>query len=287
MRIEAAPSNVTASSFMTRVVETSARTPVLVDFWAPWCAPCRQLMPVLEKIAEEYSGRFKLAKVNTEEQQELARQVGIRSLPTVVMFKDRTAVDHFVGLLPESEIRQLIDKYVPKAPEGPLERARALKAAGDFSGARALLEPALAREPDDIVLQAEMAELRALDGDAEGARQDLERLNGIEPTHAAVKRLAAMIEFSEVVASNPNMRALRDRVAANGADLELRHALAVHQLLSGDVEPALQSWLDILRHHRSFKDDLARRSLILAFELIGEADPIVARTRREMAKMLF
>jgi putative thioredoxin len=278
---------VTADTFMTEVVETSSRIPVLVDFWAPWCGPCKQLMPLLDRLAEEYGGRFRLAKVNTDEQQELAQQLGIRSLPTVVLFKDGTSVDHFIGVVPESQIRALLDKHLPTSSDGPLERAQALKASGDFSGARELIETALATEPQNITYLTELAELRALDGDLEAARAELARLQGLEPGHPTVKRLAALLTFSDVVAAQPDVRSLRERVAANDSDLDLRHALAVHQLLGGDVEPALQTWLDMMRKHRSYKDDLARRSLVQAFELIGDADPIVARTRKEMARLLF
>jgi putative thioredoxin len=131
------PVTITVSNFMTDVVEASAHTPTLVDFWAPWCGPCKQLMPVLDRIAAEYGGSFKLAKVNTDEQQELAQKVGVRSLPTVVLFKDRTAVDHFVGIVPEAQIRQLLDKHLPKKSDGPAARIAALKAAGDYTEARA------------------------------------------------------------------------------------------------------------------------------------------------------
>jgi putative thioredoxin len=284
---EAEALTVTAETFMSEVVEASARTPVLVDFWAAWCAPCRQLMPILDRLAKDYGGRFKLAKVNTEEQQELAQQIGIRSLPTVVLFKDRTSVDHFVGVVPEAQIRQMLDKHLPKAPDTPLQRAQALKDAGDFAGARGILEKVSAREPDNINVQTQLAELRALEGDLEGAHKELERLQSMQPNHAAVKRLAALLAFSDVVATHPDLRALRERVAANPSDLDLRHALAVHQLLGGDIEPALNTWMEMMRDQRGYKDDLARRSLVQAFELVGEADPIVGQTRRAMSRLLF
>ena len=272
---------------MSSVVEASARTPMLVDFWAPWCGPCKQLMPLLDRLASEYSGRFVLAKVNTDEQQELAQQVGVRSLPTVVLFKDRTAVDHFVGIQPEAQIRAMLDKHLPKASDSVLNTAQGLKASGDFAAARTLVEQMLARSPEDVALQTELAELHALDGDIETARAELQQLQATQPHHAAVKRLAALLTFSDVVASFPDVVALRARCAANPNDLELQHALAVHQLLGGDVEPALKTWLTMLRDHRQFRDDLARRSLVQAFELIGSADPIVSQTRRAMTRMLF
>ena len=283
----AAPLTVTAATFMTDVVEASGQTPVLVDFWAPWCGPCRQLMPILDRLVEQYAGRFKLAKVNTDEQQELSQQIGVRSLPTVVLFKDRTVVDHFIGVVPESQIREMLDKHLPKTVDSPLQRAQQLKAAGDFAGARTIVENELARDRENIDLQTSLAELQALDGDVDGARKELERLQGANPSHPAVKRLAALLAFSDVVAAYPDVRSLRERAGANPADLELRHALAVHQLLGGDVEPALLAWLEMLRDHRAYKEDLARRSLVMAFELIGEADPIVSQTRRAMARMLF
>ncbi|HEX2494511.1 MAG TPA: thioredoxin [Steroidobacter sp.] len=287
MTQEASVLTVTASNFMAEVVEASAAVPTLVDFWAPWCEPCRQLMPILDRLAAQYNGRFKLAKVNTEEEQELAQQIGVRSVPTVVLFKDRTAVDHFVGVAPEAQIRQMLDKHLPKLANGPLERAHALKAAGAFADARALLESTLGGQGENIAVQTEIAELRALEGDLEGARAEFERLQGLQPNHAAVKRLAALLAFSDVVASHPDVRALRERAGANPNDLDVKHALAVHQLLGGHVEPALQTWLEMLRNHRTYKDDLARRSLVLAFELIGDADPIVSQTRRAMARLLF
>lgn len=278
---------VTATNFMSDVVEASAQIPVLVDFWAPWCGPCKQLMPILDRLVEEYGGSFKLAKVNTDVEQELAQKIGVRSLPTVVLFKNRTAVEHFVGIVPEPQIRALLDKHLPKKSDGPAARVAALKAAGDYAGARAILETQLAKDATNIALQTDIAELHALEGDLDAAKRALEQLRAKEPNHAAVKRLAALLEFSTIVAANPDVRALKERVNASPQDLDLRHALAVHQLLGGDVEPALHTWLELMRDHRDFRDNLGRRSLVLAFELIGESDPIVGQTRRAMARMLF
>jgi putative thioredoxin len=278
---------ITATNFMTDVVEASTHTPVLVDFWAPWCGPCRQLMPILDRLAKDYAGRLKLAKVNTDEQQELAQQIGIRSLPTVVLFKDGTAADHFIGVVPEAQIREMIERHVAPVADSPMQRARILKTSGDFGAARELLTQALSIEPNNIEYQIEVAELRALEGDVDGAREELKRLQTVEPNHGGVKRLAALLAFSDVIAAYPDVKALREKVATNQGDLDLRHALAVHQLLGGDVEPALATWLDIMKAHRGYKDDLARRSLVQAFELIGEADPVVGQTRKAMTRMLF
>lgn len=278
---------ITATNFMTDVVEASTHTPVLVDFWAPWCGPCRQLMPILDRLAKDYAGRLKLAKVNTDEQQELAQQIGIRSLPTVVLFKDGTAADHFIGVVPEAQIREMIERHVAPVADSPMQRARILKTSGDFGAARELLTQALSIEPNNIEYQIEVAELRALEGDVDGAREELKRLQTVEPNHGGVKRLAALLAFSDVIAAYPDVKALREKVANNQGDLDLRHALAVHQLLGGDVEPALATWLEIMKSHRGYKDDLARRSLVQAFELVGEADPIVGQTRKAMTRMLF
>jgi putative thioredoxin len=278
---------ITAANFMSDVVDASASTPVLVDFWAPWCAPCRQLLPILDQLAKDYGDRLKIAKVNTDEQQELAQQIGIRSLPTVVLFKDGTAAEHFVGVLPEAQIREMLERHLEPIAESPLQRARALKSIGDFSAARELLTQVLTSEPSNVDYQIEAAELRALEGDLDGAREELSRLKNQEPNHSGVKRLAALLTFSDVMAAYPDVKALREKVAANPSDLDQRHALAVHQLLGGDVQPALATWLDIMKSHRGYKDDLARRSLVQAFELVGEADPIVAQTRRAMTRLLF
>ncbi len=278
---------VTGASFMKDVVEASAQIPVLVDFWAPWCGPCRQLMPMLDRLATEYAGRFRLAKVNTDEEQALATQVGIRSLPTVVLFKNGTAVDHFSGVVPESQIRALLDKHLPAATPARTDEVQTMIDAGDYASARAVLKQRINRDAENVELRAQHAELLMLDGCIDESRSELDALVARDPRHAAVRRLAALLDFSKLAAAFPDVKALRERVASDPSDLEALHAVAVHQLLGGNVEPALQTWMDMLRNHRTYGDGLAQRSLLHAFELTGEADPIVGQTRRAMARLLF
>jgi putative thioredoxin len=272
---------VTAETFEQDVLVASSQTPVLVDFWAPWCGPCKQLMPVLDRLAVEYAGRFTLAKVNTDEQQALAQQIGIRSLPTVVLFKDGDAVAHFMGVQPEGQIRKLLDEHLPPAPEAPGTRAEALRAQGDFAAARTALDEALERDPTNVELRTGLAELHVLEGDIEAARTELSELQNREPQHAAVKRLAALLHFSDVIASYPDARALRERT-----DPESRSLLAVHSLLAGDHQAALDIWLEQMRTQPSSKP-AARENLVKAFDLLGEGEPAVGAARRAMAKLLF
>jgi len=277
----------TSANFHADVIEASATAPVLVDFWAPWCAPCRQLMPVLDRLVDEYGGRFRLAKVNTDEEQALAGQLGIRSLPTVVLFRDGAPVDHFVGVVPESEIRALLDRHVPGTASSPLEQVQALKARGDYPAARLLLDQALGTSPDDPELKAELGQLQVLTGDLEAARTTLTELQAVEPQHGATHRLAAAIAFEEAIAAHPDADVVKERVAADPRDLDARHALAAHDLLAGRSEAALNAWLDMMRSNPGYSDGLARRSLVQAFELLGNTSPLVERARREMSKLLF
>lgn len=273
----------TTETFMQEVVEASKQVPVLVDFWAPWCGPCKQLMPVLDRLASAYAGRFKLAKVNTDEEPKLAQQIGVRSLPTVALFKDGNVVGHFVGVQPEAQIRALLDQHLPAANESAQPSLQDLHTRGDYAATRQALQDALAGDADNIELQASLAELDAMEDQLDKARAALTELQNREPQHQAVKRLAARIAFSELTAAHPDPRALEQRAAQ---DAESRSLLAVHALLAGDHTGAFDTWLEQMRNERALKE-AARQRLIWAFDLIGEDEPAVGAARRAMARLLF
>jgi putative thioredoxin len=254
----------TVENFMTAVVEASNTTPVLVDFWAPWCGPCRTLMPLLERIADDYQGRFILAKVNTEQQTQLAAHFQIRSIPTVMLVHHGEVVDQFMGLQPESVIRDLLDRHV--APIATREEP-------------AVAAPPAAR-PEDLA--ARLLEQR----DAPAAAAAIDALEKSHADHPALKALRARLAFVETANARPDVMGLRAALETDPADAASRHALAAHHALAGDFGTALAEWLDLMRRDRKFGDDAGRRALLQAFDLLGEQDPLVAQYRRRMAALL-
>jgi putative thioredoxin len=248
----------TAGTFARDVIEASSQRPVLVDFWAPWCGPCRTLMPLLEGIADDYGGRFTLARLNTDEEGSVAGQFGIRSIPTVMLFRDGRVVDQFVGLQPESAIRAMLDRHLD--PAGPAD-----------DGTPGLLEAvASALERRDVAVAAE----------------SIRQLESATPAHPGLGALRARLAFTEAAVAQPDSNALRLRLEHDAADSAARHALAAHHALAGDYATALSLWLELLQRDRRHGDDLARRSLLATFEILGEGHELVAPTRRRMASLL-
>jgi putative thioredoxin len=259
----------TVQNFMTAVVEASNTTPVLVDFWAPWCGPCRTLMPLLDRIADDYAGRFILAKVNTEQETQLASHFQIRSIPTVMLVHHGEVVEQFTGLQPESAIKALLDRHL--APAGPAVESEAAP------------EPVAAAEPQ--LPEHKAAQL--LDRrDAEGAAAAIEAVATAQPDHPSLPALRARLAFVQVANAQPDTVALRGALEQNPADAEARHALAAHHAVAGDYATALAEWLDLMRRNRGFGDDAGRRSLLQVFDVLGEQDPLVVQYRRRMASLL-
>jgi putative thioredoxin len=254
----------TVANFMTDVVEASNTKPVLVDFWAPWCGPCRTLMPLLDRIADDYEGRFILAKVNTEEQPQLASHFQIRSIPTVLLIHQGEVVDQFVGLQPEPAIKALLDRYV--SPAGAVAEPSAAASASD--------------RPEDLA--ARLLDLR----EEEGAAAAIEALASTQADHPQLGALRARLAFVATANAQPGAMALRAALEANPSDAAARHALAAHHALAGDYATALAEWLELMRRDRKFGDDAGRLALLQAFEVLGEQDPLVVQYRRRMASLL-
>ncbi len=274
--------DVTMDNF-TAVLETSRRVPVLVDFWAAWCGPCRMLLPIVSRLAEEYAGQFVLAKVNIDEQPELATRFGVRSVPTVKLVKNGEVVDEFLGAQPESAVRAFLDRHIERESDRIAAEAEALLAAGQVAEATQRLEAALAAEPGSSRLLVALADAALHAGDSARARVLLEQLP-VAARDDTVARIEARLEFADRAADIPPLDALLARVQANADDSEARHQLATHQLVAGQNEAALDNLLELLKRDRNYRD-AARADMLKVFQLLGDQE-LVSRYRGLMFNAL-
>ncbi len=276
----------TADNFQQKVMEASATTPILVDVWAEWCAPCKQLMPILQKLAEEYQGNFQLAKVNADEQQELTASLGVRSLPTVILVKDGQAVDGFNGAMPESEIRKVLEKHIEAPAEDPYEKAHALWDAGDVDGALAILTEMNQKDPENLDVLIDLAQLKAEQGDLDTAEQVLNSLPPEEKMQPKAKQLAARIKFTKETADLPPAADLEQRLEANPKDPEALHQLALHHISRSNNAEAMDLLIRSMQADSKYQDGIARTTLVELFEKLGNSDPDARVYRRKLYTML-
>ena len=274
----------TTETFEAEVLRKSLEVPVLVDFWATWCGPCKTLGPILEKLAGEYNGAFLLAKVDVDKEQQIAAAFQIRSVPTVFLVKDGQLVDGFPGALPEGQLREFL------ASHGilPAEAADALveEVPLDPQHQVAALREAVAVEPDKDELKLDLVLALLKTGDASEAERLLDALPANLATDDRAVKARARLGFAAALKDAPAREVLRAAVAANGDDLRARHLLGVHALVAGESEEALDQFLEMLKRDRSFEDGLPRKSLIDAFRVI-EDDALVGQYRRKMSSLLF
>ncbi len=275
----------TTETFETDVLQKSLQTPVLVDFWATWCGPCKTLGPILEKLAGEYHGAFELAKVDVDKEQQIAAAFQIRSVPTVFLVKDGQIVDGFPGALPEGQLREFLSQHGITPAEAPAE-LEAEPAPLDPLSQVAALREAIAAEPDKAELKLDLALALIRTGEVAEAGQLLDALPANLATDDRTIRARARLDFHDAAADAPPADALAARVQADGNDLEARYLLGIRQLLGGSEEAALEQFLEMLRIDRGYRDGLPRKALIDAFRVV-EDDDLVGRYRRRMSSLLF
>ena len=277
---------VSAADFHQVVLQGSLQRPVLVDFWADWCAPCKSLMPLLARLADEYQGKFILAKVNTEEQRELAAQFGIRSLPTVKLFHQGQPVDEFMGALPEAQVREFLDKHIPRESDLLLDQADALLLQGDAQRAGELINQANLMDPENPRVKVSYARYKATLGELVDAQQLLMELPLEEQIKPEVASLLARITFDRTTSESPPVAELERTLTQDPGNSEALYQLASHRIMENRYEDALELFLRLMQKDRSYGDDAGRKGMLKVFELLGGEGELVKRYRSRMFNAL-
>ncbi|WP_397451161.1 thioredoxin [Pseudomonas sp. NA-150] len=279
----------TTLTFDQLVIQNSYLKPVLVDFWAEWCAPCKVLMPLLKQIAEDYQGELLLAKVDCDAEQDIVARFGIRSLPTVVLFKDGQPVDGFTGAQPESAIRALLEPHVqmpPPAAADPLVQAQELFAEGRIADAEAVLKALLGEDNSNAAALILYARCLAERGELLEAQTVLDAVKGDEHK-AALAGARAQLTFLREAANLPDVADLKTRLAKDPQDDEAAHQLAIQQLSRQQYEAALEGLLRLFIRNRSYAEGLAHKTLLQVFDLLGNDHPLVTTYRRKLFAALY
>ena len=278
-----------SAQFEQLVIENSFHKPVLVDFWAEWCAPCKALMPLLAQITEGYQGELLLAKVNCDIEQDIVARFGIRSLPTVVLFKDGQPVDGFTGAQPESAIRELLKPHVAEpapAAADPMQAAQALFAEGRIGDAEALLKEVLAENNQHAAALILYARCLAERGELDEAQSVLDAVKGDEHKQA-LAGARAQLTFLRQAADMPEVADLKTRLAQNAEDDEASYQLALQQLARQHYEPALDALLKLFIRNRNYADGLPHQTLLQVFDLLGNEHPLVTAYRRKLYQAIY
>ncbi|WP_078084037.1 thioredoxin [Microbulbifer mangrovi] len=277
---------VTAQNAQQVLIEESMKRPVVVDVWAEWCEPCKQLMPVLEKLANEYAGQFLLAKLNADTEQALAGQLGVRSLPTVMVLKEGQPVDGFAGAQPEKEIREMLDKYLPKSWDVQLQQAQKLVGEDKLDEALTLLRPAYTDSGERADIAKQYAAILLEKNRVKDAEQVLGKIL-LADQDADYQQLMAQLELKQQAADSPEIKALQQALAENPDDQEAAYKLAVQLSQADRHEEALEILLGLLRKDIGFADGAAKQAYLDIVKALGAGDPVATAYQRKLMTLLF
>ncbi len=278
--------NIDESNAAQLLIDESHKRPVVVDFWADWCEPCKVLMPLLEKIANEYQGAFLLAKVNADEQQMISQQFGVRSLPTVMVIQDGQPVDGFAGAQPEAQVRQMLEKYLPKPWDGLLQLAQEAMERGDFAQALTPLRQAWedSGRSYDITVAYVHALIESLRLDEAEAILDGVRMADQD---AAYEQLRAQVEIKREAAKSPEIEALEQQLAANPDDLDVRYQLGVQYTDAGHFKDGMEQFIGVLRLDLGHGEGATKRLLLDTIASLGKGDPLGVEYQRKLYSLLY
>jgi putative thioredoxin len=271
--------------FETAVLQRSKDVPVLVDFWAPWCGPCRVLGPVLEKVAEEYGGQFLLAKINVDDNPSVAATFGIQGIPAVKLFRDGNIASEFTGALPEPMVREFLSRFLPSAADKQALQAAELEKGGKSAEAKTLYQAILQAEPSHPKALLGIGRLLANEGDDQAALSYLEKLPLVADERKDADRLIARLKLQS--GSGQDESALRAKLKSDPNNLEARFELAQALAANEKYEEALGEFLAIVKADKNFRDDGARKAMIQIFEVLGSDHPLTEKYRSDLAKVLF
>jgi putative thioredoxin len=281
----------TTQTFVKDVIEESKRQPVLIDFWAPWCGPCKQLTPILEKVVRAAKGKVKLVKMNIDEHPAIPGQMGIQSIPAVIAFVNGQPADGFMGALPEAQVTAFIERLtkdkIGGAAQDLLKEAEAMLAGGDPAGAAEVYAELLAEEPGNVAALAGLARCYFETGAADKAKQTLATVPEAKRNDPAVAAVRSQIELAEQAATLGPIAELEKKVAANPLDHQARYDLALAFNAKGQRAEALDQLIEIVRRDRKWNDDGARKQLVQLFEAWGPTDEATVAGRKRLSSVLF
>lgn len=278
---------VTEANFQQVMVEESAQRLVLLDFWADWCAPCKALTPILEKLADEYNGQILLAKINADEQQNITAQFGIRSLPTVAIVKNGQPIDAFQGAEPESAIRERLDQHLPAPWEAAVNESRALSAGGKFDEALVLLREAYAQSGEMFEISLLMADCYLHMKRANDAKAILDGANMEQQLNPLYKELLSKVELALEAADSPELRELQTKLDQDPDNLDLKLELAIQFSQADRIEEALQLILEVLQKDKNYHDGGARKTMLDILNGLGKGDPLAAKYQRKLFTLMY